>query len=415
MSKQANRLTAKKIERLKKPGRYHDGFGLVLQITKSGSRSWILRYQRHGRERMLGLGPLHTVTLKEARERAKKARLQLLDGEDPIQARREKRIQTRLEAARQANLVTFRAAAERFLAAHEGAWKNAVHREQWRKTLTTYAYPIIGSLPVQAIDTDWVLQVLEPIWTSRQQTAMRLRGRIERILDWAKARGLRDGENPARWRAHLDKLVQKPTTKAKHFAAMPYEEVPNFVAELRAREGVAARALEVTILTAARTGEVVGAKWTEIDLAKKLWIVPAERMKSEREHRIPLSPRVMELLADLPREDGNDSVFIGNRAGAPINKTALYTTLQAIRRGSGLTVHGFRSAFRDWCAERTNFPREIAEEALAHVIGDATERAYRRGDVLEKRRQLMTAWAKFCSRSLPAGEVVPLSPASTAQ
>ena len=316
MSKEANRLTAKRIERLKKPGRYHDGYGLVLQITKAGSRSWLLRYQRHGRERMLGLGPLHIVSLKQARERAKAARLQLLDGEDPIEARREKRNQSRLEAAREANLVTFRSADERFMAAHEGAWKNPVHREQWRKTLSAYAYPIIGGLPVQAIDTNWVLQVLEPIWALRQQTAMRLRGRIERIIDWAKARGLRDGENPARWRGHLDKLLQKPTAKAQHLAAMPYEEVPNFVAELRSREGVAARAVEVTILTAARTGEVVGAKWSEIDLVKKLWVVPAERMKSEREHRIPLSPRVMELLADLPREDGNNSVFVGNRAGA---------------------------------------------------------------------------------------------------
>ena len=405
MSKAANRLTAKRIERLKKAGRYHDGYGLVLQITKGGSRSWILRYQRHGRERMLGLGPLHTVSLKEARERAKKARLQLLDGEDPIQARREKRIQTRLEAVREANLVTFRAAAERFLAAHEGAWKNAVHREQWRKTLSAYAYPIIGSLPVQAIDTDWVLQVLEPIWTSRQQTATRLRGRIERIIDWAKARGLRDGENPARWRGHLDKLLQKPTAKAKHLAAMPYRDVPVFVAELRAREGVAARAFEFTILTAARTGEVVGATWGEIDLAERVWAIPASRMKANEEHRVPLSGRVVEILAGLPREEGNDFVFIGTRPQTGLSKTAMREMLYAMR-GKGVTVHGFRSAFSDWAHEQTNAKSEVVEMALAHAVGSDVERAYRRTKLFERRREFMETWERFCGMQEQPSDVV---------
>ena len=390
MSKAVNRLTAKKIEKLKDPGRYHDGHGLLLQITESGSRSWLLRYQRNGRERMHGLGPYPDVGLKQARERARDARLKLLDGEDPIDTKRSKRQQATLDAAK---ATTFRQAAERFLTAHEGAWTSDVHRQQWHRTLETYTYDVIGDLPVAAIDTTLVLKVLEPIWT--RETAKRLRGRIERILDWAKVRGLREGENPARWKGHLDKLLQKPNGTAKHHTALPFEDVPAFLTELRATEGIAARALEIAILTALRTGEVLNATWSEINLTKREWVIPAARMKAGKEHKVPLSPRVVEILDNLPREADNEFVFIGERAGRPIGDRAMFITLREMRPGN--TVHGFRSTFVDWAHERTAFDNTVIEMALAHAVGTAVERAYRRTDLFDKRRALMETWAAFCA------------------
>jgi integrase len=400
MSKAAHRLTAKKIERLKAPGRYHDGHGLYFQITESGARSWLYRYEHGGRERAMGLGPARLYSLKEARALRDEAEKRLRAGEDPLDAKRAKRAAAKLDDAK---AVTFAQAAERFLTAHEGAWKNAVHRHDFRQTLVTYAFPIIGGLPVAAIDTNLVLKVLEPIWTAKQ-TAQRLRGRIERVLDWAKARGLREGENPARWKGHLDHLLQKPNGAAKHHAAMAYADLPAFMGELRAAVGISPRALEIAILTALRTGEVIGAKWTEIDLAKREWIIPAERMKMEREHRIPLSPRVVEILEELPREADNPFVFIGERRGRPINPRALFNQLASMR--PGLTVHGFRSSFRDWAAERTNVDHAVAEAALAHQVGSAVERAYRRTDLYDKRRALMEQWEKFCMNPEPTGSVV---------
>lgn len=390
------KLTALKVSKLSKPGRYGDGAGLWLQVSRSGTKAWLLRYMLDGRSREMGLGPLHTVSLADARARAREARAKLLDGIDPIDQRQQSRAQVRAEAAR---LVTFRAAAEQFIADHEAGWRNAKHAAQWSATLGSYAFPIIGSASVAAIDTPHVLQVLEPIWREKPETASRVRGRIEAVLDWAAARRLRSSENPARWRGHLDKLLPAKTKvrAVRHHPAMPFAEVPKFAAELRTKGGISARALEFAILTATRTGEVIGAKWPEIDLDACVWTIPRERMKSGREHRVPLSPRASEILIALPRVKGDEYVFPGGRKGSGLSNMALLELLRDMR-GQGLTVHGFRSSFRDWAGEATAFPREVAEAALAHVIGDRAEQAYRRGDALEKRRGLMNDWAVFCGR-----------------
>ena len=345
MSKASNRLTAKKIERLKEPGRYHDGHGLYLQITERGSRSWLYRYQRGKSERMMGLGPLRLYTLKEARKRRDDAEKKLRDGTDPLLEKRSARTRHKLDAAK---AVTFRQAAERYMAAHESEWKNEVHRHQWQQTLTDYAYKIIGDLPVAAIDKDLVLKVLEPKW--QKPTVQRLRGRIERVLDWAKARGLREGDNPARWKGHLDKLLAKPPKADKHHAALPYDDVPAFLIELRATEGIAARALEVAILTACRTGEVLNATWSEISLTKREWTIPSSRMKADKEHKVPLSPRVVEILEALPHEANNPHVFIGERSGKSIGARSMFMLLREKR--PGVTVHGFRSSFVDWATRK---------------------------------------------------------------
>jgi integrase len=407
-----NKLSAVKVAKLNAPGRYGDGGGLWLQVSCIGERttkSWLFRYMLHGRARQMGLGPLHTVSLAEARERARQARAKLLDGIDPIDARHGQRDQAKAAAAKQ---ITFKDAAERYIAAHRAGWKNEKHGEQWTATLRTYAYPIVGDLSVSAIDTAHLLKIIEPIWTEKTETASRVRGRIESVLDWAKVRGYRSGENPARWRGHLDKLLpaKAKVRKVKHHDAMPYAVVPGFVAELRAADNISALALEFTILTAARTGEVVGARWSEIDFAAKIWTVPPERTKSGREHRVPLTERAVEILASLPREEGNDHVFIGARRGKGLSNMAMLELLRGMVE-NGLTVHGFRSSFRDWAGERTNFPRELAEAALAHVLPDKTEAAYRRGDALEKRRQMMAAWARYCAAPPATGDVVPIQEA----
>jgi integrase len=317
-------------------------------------------------------------------------------GIDPVDARRSPK---RLADAKR---LTFKQCAEKYIAAHQGAWRNGRHREQWKATLSTYAYPIIGELSVAEIDTALVTRVLEPIWASTTETATRLRGRIEAVLDWAKARGYRSGENPARWKGHLSNLLGNPTKLKKrngsrHHPAMPYPELPGFMQELRGRDSVSARALEFTVLCAARTGEVLGANWEEeIDLADKTWTVPAERMKGGREHRVPLSERALEILTQLPREPRNPFVFIGGKAGAGLTGMAMLQLLRGMR--PGLSVHGFRSTFRDWCAERTNYPSEVAEMALAHAVSSKVEAAYRRGDLKEKRRRLMAEWAKYCAQ-----------------
>lgn len=391
----SGRLTAIKVEKLKEPGRYGDGGNLWLQVSKWGTKSWIFRYNLGGRERHMGLGDFPTLSLAEAREKALAARkLVKIDGIDPIEQRRQAKEAKRIEDA---SRITFRAAAERYIAAHESSWRNPIHRAQWPSTLDRFAYAVIGDLPVSSVTTAHVMQILEPIWQTRTETASRTRGRIEAVLDWATARHYRTGENPARWRGHLDKLLPAKTKvrKVRHQPAMAIDEVPGFIAELRRSEFVSARALEFTILCAARTGEVIGAKWSEIDLAAKVWTIPGERMKSGREHRVPLSGRAIELLGTVPRVVGCAFVFPGARAGHGLSNMAMLECLREMR-GRSVSVHGFRSTFRDWAGERTNFPREIAEAALAHVLGDKTEAAYRRGDALEKRRRLMEAWAGFC-------------------
>ena len=405
MISDSNRLTALRVSKLKTPGRYGDGGGLWLQIGPKGGKSWLFRYTRFGRARAMGLGPVDVLSLADARLKALACRRLLLDGVDPIDARKAERGRAKAEAAR---VVTFKEAAEAYIDAHKAGWKNPVHKKQWPSTMEAYVYPVFGKLPVGEIDTPLVLKALEPIWTEKPETAGRVRGRIESVLDWAAARGSRSGENPARWRGHLDKLLpaRGKVRRVRHHTALPWAELPAFMALLRKEAGSSARALEFTILTAARTGEAIGATWAEIDLRAKLWIVPAERMKADREHRVPLGDRALALLKALPREDGNDFVFLGGKAGAGLSNMALLQRLKRMGRPD-LTVHGFRSAFRDWAGETTAFPREVIEAALAHTLKDKTEAAYRRGDALEKRRKLMAAWGAYCSAPpRPAGQVV---------
>ncbi len=392
--RQTAKLTAVRVAKEKEPGRYGDGLGLWLQVARGGTKSWLFRYQRDGRAREMGLGPCHTVTLAEAREKATDCRRALLAGVDPIEARKSAREAGRLEDARS---ISFQSCAEQYIAAHKAGWKNAKHAAQWTATLETYVYPIFGALSAAAVDTALVTKALEPIWSEKAETAGRVRGRIEVILDWAAARGYRSPDNPARWRGHLDKLLppRRKVSKVKHHAAMPYSEVPAFMAKLRQRKEISARALEFCILTVTRTGETIGAKWTpEIALKAKLWTVPPERMKTEREHRVPLSKRAMEILKSLPQE--GEYVFPGAKEKRPLSNMAMLEMLHGMGYPH-LTVHGFRSSFRDWAAETTSYPNEVVEMALAHVVRDKTEAAYRRGDLFEKRRQLSRDWADFCA------------------
>lgn len=385
------KLTALGVSKLKKPGYYGDGGGLWLQVSASGSKSWIFRYTRNHRSREMGLGPLHTVSLAMAREQARECRQQLLGGIDPLEAKRAIRLAAQSEEAR---TTSFDECSTAYIKAHASGWKNEKHANQWTSTLQTYASPVIGNLPVAVVDTGHMLKVLEPIWGTKTETASRLRGRIEKVLDWATVSGYRAGENPARWKGHLENLLPRPSkvTKVTHLAALPWVDIPEFLKGLREQEGVAARALEFAILTAARSGEVRGASWSEIDLAKRLWVIPAARMKMGKEHRVPLSPAAVSLLKALPDQDG--ILFFGS-AGRPLSDMTLSAVLRRMQRRD-ITVHGFRSTFRDWCAESTNYPREVCEQALAHQLPDKVEAAYRRSDLIEKRSQLMDEWAAFC-------------------
>jgi integrase len=400
-------LTAKKVLRLlKRPGRYGDGHGLWLQVRNPRNASWLLRYQRDGQVRTLGLGPLHTVSLAEARARAKAARLQLLDGIDPLEAKRAARADRILEAAR---AVTFKQCAEKYYAAHEGEWGNAKHRTQFTSTMRDYVFPIIGSLPVDAVDEPLVLKVLAPIWATKTVTARRVRNRIASVLDYAAASKYRTGTNPARWEGHLEHLLATPDkiAKVQPHAALPYGELATFLAELRKVEGVVARALEFTILTAARSGEVIGARWDEVDFEARTWTIPAERMKAAREHRVPMSDRVVEILKALPRELNNDHVFIGVKASTGISGIAMYRLLRRLR--PDVTVHGFRSTFSTWAHETTSYPAHVIETCLAHTIGSAVERAYRRSDLFAKRLRLMVDWAQHgATPAKKAANVIPL-------
>jgi integrase len=404
MAKTFEKLSPLAVARLKKPGRYGDGGNLWLQVSPYGTKSWFLRYTIAGVQREMGLGPLHTVSLSEARERAKKWRLVLLDGKDPMEVRDADRLTGAIEKAK---AMSFDQCAEAYIAAHRSGWKNAKHADQWKNTLATYASPIIGNLPVALIDTGLVVKVLsqpstegKTLWEAKTETATRLRGRMESILDWATVSKYRMGENPARWKGHLDHLLADPskTKKTVHHPALPWQEIGAFMSKLRKQEGVAAKALEFGILTACRSGEVRLAEWSEIDFEAALWTIPADRMKAGREHRVPLSKPALSLLrARLEQRDG-DLIFQGAKRGAPLSNMTLTACLRRMKRGD-ITVHGFRSTFRDWCSESVanSFPREVCEHALAHSLPDKTEAAYRRGDLIEKRTLLMKAWAEYCS------------------
>jgi integrase len=407
--KLVNELDALKVKNLG-PGRHVDGGGLQLLVKPSGARSWVYRYMIAGKAREIGLGPASgpgATSLAGARDLASALRLKVKAGVDPL-AERERAAAEALAAAQAAKVagVTFREAADIHIKANRAGWRNPKHRQQWQNTLAAYAYPVFGDMPVAEVDTPHVLKVLEPIWREKPETASRVRQRIETVLDAAKARGFRKGENPARWRGHLDQVLPKRAKLSRgHHAAMPYAELPAFMADLRKREAVAALALEFTILTAARTGEVIGAKWDEIDFERAVWTVPPERMKAGREHRVPLCPRAVEILDDARLLSG-ETIFTGPQGGK-LSGMAMAMLLR--RMGRDVTVHGFRSAFRDWAAECTSYAHEVAEMALAHTISNAVERAYRRGDLFEKRRRLMTEWAAYCAGERPAGaDVVPI-------
>jgi integrase len=411
MTQRIHRLSAVKVANLKQRGMYADGGGLYLQVSQNGTRSWIFRFKQSGRSRDMGLGSLTAVSLATAREIAADCRRKRSAGLDPIETRKADRREAQLAAARS---MTFDQCRDAFIEAHRAGWQNAKHRGQWTASLASYVTPVFGPLPIQSVDVGLVMKALEPIWSTKPETAARVRGRIERILDWSKVRGFRQGENPARWRGHLDVLLpaRSKVRQVEHHAALPYSEIGTFMAALRTREGVAARALEFAILTAARTGEVLGARWDEVGLEAKVWTVPASRMKGGREHRVPLSRAAVALLKNMQTVHPNDLVFPGDRRGKPLSNMSMLMTLRRMGRND-LTAHGFRSTFRDWAAECTNFSREVAEAALAHVIGDRVEAAYRRGDLFEKRRRLMDAWATYCQATCNNdGRVVPLKRSS---
>ncbi|TPM04524.1 integrase arm-type DNA-binding domain-containing protein [Mesorhizobium sp. B2-3-10] len=368
-----------------KVGRHSDGGGLYLNVSPSGSKSWLFMWVKKGKRREMGFGAYPGITLASARKKAIEYRAAVAEGRDPI-----------AEKAKEAE-PTFGECSDKFLASMEASWRNDKHRSQWRMTLTEYC-SIIRAKPVSEIDTDDVLEILQPIWNSKAETASRLRGRIERVLDYAKAKGWRIGENPALWRGHLKNVLPARQKLSRgHHAAMPYVEVPAFLKRLRSAEAMAARALEFLILTAARSGEVYGAEWSEFDLDKGVWIIPAERMKAAAEHRVPLSNSALATVKSLQESRVSKKyVFPGQRTDCPLSSSAMEMLMRRMK--VDYTVHGFRSAFRDWAGDETGFPREIAEAALAHRIGDATERAYRRADAVERRRKLMTAWAEFLNK-----------------
>lgn len=394
MGRSVKRLSAMRVKAETRKGRYADGDGLYLQVTKNGTKSWIFRFMLAGKARQMGLGSERFTPLSEARERAYKCRRLLAEGLDPIEERRKVRARRASDAKKS---ITFSQAFESYLNAQEVAWKNAKHRQQWRSTIETYAYPFIGDLPVSDVQTEEVRSILEPIWRHKTETASRVRGRIERVLDWAKACGYRDGENPARWRGHLKNVLPPPESvrKERHHNALDYNELGPFWLDLRTREGPAALGLEFLILTACRTSEVTGARWDEIKSDVRAWEIPADRMKGGKEHRVPLTDAALDVLERADRLRESEFIFPGGRSGSALSSNAFRALLKRMGRAD-ITAHGFRSTFRDWAADLTVHQREVIELALAHGIKDDTERAYWRSDLFVKRRQLMDEWAAFC-------------------
>lgn len=403
--KVSNALTPLSVKNAK-PGRHADGGGLHLLVKDTGARSWVYRFMLNGRSRDVGLGAAGTggISLADARDIASALRLKVKAGVDPLEERKRDASEALANAQAAAiALVTFKAAAETYIATNEGGWRNEKHRQQWRNTLATYVYPVMGNLPVADIDTAHVLKILEPIWQGKPETAGRIRGRIETVLDAAKARGYRKGENPARWRGHIAQILPaRPRLSRGHHKALAYAAIPDFIGKLHNREAVAALALEFTILTAARTGEVIGAKWDEVDLAQAVWTIPANRMKAGKEHRVPLSDRTLAILESV-QGLGKEWLFPAIRGGS---MSGMAMSMLLRRMQVEVTVHGFRSGFRDWAAECTGYAHEVAEMALAHTIDNKVERAYRRGDLFDKRRRLMADWATYCENGKTVGSNV---------
>lgn len=413
----AHKLTPLQVKNTKPPTdkkqeRYADGGGLYFNVQATGSRSWIFRYMLHGAARWMGLGPYPEVSLAEARELAADQRKKIRSGLDPLG---EKKINVAKVKADRAKAVTFDWCADKYIEAHAPSWKNAKHADQWRNTLKTYASPTIGTIDVARIETGHIMKILEPIWHTKAETANRLRGRIETILDWATVRKHRTGENPARWKGHIDKLLpaRNKAATVEHHAALPYVQMPKFMTELRERTGTAARAVEFGVLTGARSGEVRGMVWDELDEENGVWIIPGARMKAKREHRVPLSAEALKIIATMKELKTGDLVFPGTKMKddkpTPLSDMSLTAVLKRMdedktknslpgwrdKNGEVITMHGFRSSFRDWVAEVTNYPNEMAEMALAHTVSNAVEAAYRRGDMMEKRRAMMQDWANY--------------------
>lgn len=399
MANKAKELSALVVNRLKLPGNHAVGgvAGLYLYVNESNARSWILRAMVGGKRRHMGLGGFPDVTLAQAREKARQAREVIAQGMDPISERQANKSAL---LARQSLEKTFRQAVQSYLEVHGDTWKNSKHRAQWNSTIETYAHPVMGHLLLRDIGQEQILQVLEPIWKSKTETASRVRGRIESVLDWATARKYRAGDNPARWKGHLDKLLAAPSkvNTVKHHRALAVVETESFVTELRKRSGTAARALEFAIFCAARSGEVRGATWSEISIEARLWTVPSARMKAGKAHRVPLSDAALLALGERGEKNGVDLIFPASR-GKPLSDMSMTAVMRRMKVDA--VPHGFRSTFRDWVGEHTNFPRELAEQALAHVLESKVEAAYRRGDALEKRRAMMNAWAVFCTTARP--------------
>ena len=404
-------LSPREVTSKTKPGLYGDGGNLFLRVLPGGAKSWVFRYrvpapdkgEGKGRRHAIPLGPYPDISLADARDRAFEQRRLRLDGYDPATVRRNNRAAAKAREAEarlaEANTITFVECAEAYIAAHKAGWRTAKNAKEWAATLRTYAHPVIGELPVGVIDLPLILRILEPIWTEKPSTASRVRVRLENILDWATVRGYRTGDNPARWKGNLESLLPRKAkvAKIKPHLALPYSEIGGYMADLRQRDSLPARALEFAILTATRVSEVTGAKWSEFDLTARAWVIPSGRMKANREHRVPLSDRALAILEELPRTA--DRVF-------PVDGVTVWRHAKKLRPELGVTVHGFRSTFRDWAGDRTGFAREVIEQCLAHAAGDQTELAYRRGDALDKRRQVMDAWARFCGQPVQRGEVV---------
>jgi integrase len=377
------------------PGSHRVNDGLYIQLSKTGSTSWLFRFQLEGRRREMGLGSYPEISMLKAREASEDARRLVAQRIDPISARTEAHASDRAQAER---ALTFKSCALDYIKAHRLGWSNAKHAQQWENTLTTYAFPIIGDKPISAVTTDDLLAILRPIWTTKNETASRVRTRIEAVIASAKARRLFEGENPALWKGHLETLLpkRKSVSKVEHHAALPYSDLPDFITKISTQPSGSAVALIFSILTACRTSEVLQARWDEVNFDTALWVIPASRMKARREHKVPLSRQAVGLLRKTPHIDDSPYIFPGQRVGKPLSQMAMAMLLRRIKR-EDLTVHGFRSTFRDWAAEETSFPNMVAEMALAHTVGNAVEAAYRRGDLLAKRRELMQAWADYCA------------------
>ncbi|MBO0334944.1 integrase arm-type DNA-binding domain-containing protein [Sneathiella sp. CAU 1612] len=396
MARQLHRLNALSVKAETRKGMYADGGGLYLQVSSFDTKSWIYRFTRNRRTRDMGLGGFPDVSLSEAREEAQNCRKLVRKGLDPIEIRKSERQALQAETVK---TMTFKQCADKYVAAHSKGWKNVKHARQWTSTLETYVYPVIGNLSVKDVDIGLVLKILEPIWSEKSETASRVRGRIESVLDWATARKYREGENPARWKGNLDKILpaRSKVQQVKHHAALPYDEMGDFMAALRKQEGIAAMGLELLILTAARTGEIIKARWSEFDLDAAIWTIPAERMKAGKEHRVPLSAPALDVLARLREVSQNEFILPGQRPKSGLSNMAFLQLLKRMNRND-LTAHGFRSTFKDWATERTNYPNEVSEMALAHSVGNKVEAAYRRGDLYEKRVRIMRDWGRFCAR-----------------